>query len=116
MKLTRNPDADTILTAEDDVIRVEFITLGEGYYGDYDPDDPDDAELIRFDVYAKGLYREGEWAMVEDASYCTTLEVDTPMEVLEKKITIVFNEYRNVADNILNGESVRKLGEILSWI
>lgn len=116
MKITRNPASDTILRAEDDAICVEFITLGEGYNGDYDPEDPCDAELIRFDVYANGLYTEGEWDMVDDASYCTSLEVGTPINILEKKIKIVFDEYRNVYDNILNGESVKKLGETLSWI
>ena len=117
MKITQNVDGDTLLAAEDDVIRVEFVTLGEGYYGDYNPDNPDDEELIRFDVYAKGLEGfENEWEMVDDASYCTSIPVDTPIEELEEKIEIIFKEYRNVAEHILQGGSVKKLGEALSWI
>jgi hypothetical protein len=34
-----------------DYYRVEFVQLGEGYSGDRDPTDPEDAELLRFDVY-----------------------------------------------------------------
>ena len=30
--------------------KVEWIDIGEGWSGDYDPDDPDDIALLRFDV------------------------------------------------------------------
>jgi len=118
MTITQNIDAETILSAEDGKIRVDFVHIGEGYNGDYNPDDPDDAKLIRFDVYAKGIegFDKNEWVDVDDASYCTTLTVDTPIEELVKKITVVFNEYRNVYDHIIAGGSVKKLGETLSWI
>jgi len=33
-----------------DNIMVEWVELGEGLCGDYNPDDPDDIELLRFDV------------------------------------------------------------------
>ena len=117
MKITRNPEEGTILEIEDDKILVRFITIGEGYYGDYDPDVPDDAELIRFDVCAKGIEGfEDEWTDVEDASFCTSLEVDTPIEELEDKIKIIFSKYRSVHDQIVQGFSARKIGEELSWI
>ena len=118
MIIKQNPEEDVIIRAEDDDIRVDFITIGEGYNGDYNPDDPNDEELIRFDVYAKNIegFDSDDWIAVDDASYCTTIPVNSPMEELEKKITIVFNEYKNVATHIKQGGSVRKLGETLSWI
>ena len=30
--------------------KVEWVDIGEGWNGDYDPDDPDDTALLRFDV------------------------------------------------------------------
>ena len=120
LKVTKGPidDPETVLRAEDEKIQVVFSNIGEGYCGDYNPEDPDDAELIRFDVYAKGIegFDEDKWEAVEDASYCTTIRVDTPITELIEKIKIVFNEYRNVYDHIIQGGSVKKLGESLSWV
>ena len=77
----------------------------------------DDEELIRFDVYAKHIEGFGDdWTMIDDASYCTTLPVNTPIDELKKKITVVFKEYKNVQLHIQQGGSVKKLGETLSWI
>ena len=114
---TENPDAETLLRIEDDVIRVEFVYIGEGICGDYNPEDPDDVQLLRFDVSIRDNGEpDNEWVEVDDASYCTTIKKDTPMDVLKQKIKIIFNEYRNVADHILQGGSVKKLGETLSLI
>jgi len=38
-------------------VRVELEWIGEGYEGDYDPEDPEDVPLLRFTVYR----REGDW-------------------------------------------------------
>ena len=105
---------DVVLFAEDNVIRVELCDVGEGYEGDYDPDDPEDCALLRFYVYVNDP--ETGWREVEDSSYCTTLKVDDARDYLEKKITILFNEFRNVSTHILSGGSVKKLAETLSWI
>lgn len=45
---------------------LEFVELGEGMSGDFNPDDPDDVELLRVDVY-----RNGE----QVDSYCTMCRV-----------------------------------------
>ena len=113
MKIKKNVDEETLLVAEDDVIKVEFLNIGEGYNGDYNPQDPDDEPLIRFDV---SICEDGQWREVDDASYCTKLKVSEKLDVLEEKITAVFNRYRDVVDHILAGGSVKKLGEELSWI
>jgi hypothetical protein len=33
---------------------VSWVELGEGYNGDYDEEDPEDVELLRFDVLVRG--------------------------------------------------------------
>ena len=40
------------------VVKIEWVNLGEGYDGDYDPENPDDVNLLRFDVSKKV---NGEW-------------------------------------------------------
>ena len=58
-------------------VEVSFCFLNEGWEGDYDPTDPDDVPLLRFDV-SKWDKNCNEWSAVEDASYCTQLSVTTP--------------------------------------
>lgn len=115
MKVTiRNQDACTPLSIYDDVLRVDWYDADEGLCGDYNPEDPNDVHLLRFDVY----YREGEyedWVEVEDASYCTQMPIDTNHEILERALNVIFKEYRNVISDYPY-TSVKKLGESLSWI
>lgn len=108
-------DDETVMSINDDRIRVDFVNIGEGCFGDYDPGDHEDENLLRFDVYCRESAGD-EWREVDDASYCTTVSADTPREELEEKIRILFREYSSVADHILDGGSVKKLGETLSWI
>ena len=115
MIITKNIDAETIIRAENDKIRVELVNIGEGYNGNYNPKDPEDEELIRFDVYYKKP-DEKDWMEVDDASYCTYLPVNSDEDVLEKAVTAIFNRYNDEADHILSGGSVKKMGEELSWI
>lgn len=80
---------------EADGIRVEWVELGEGLSGDYDPCDPDDVELLRFDVYQQASaeelaegYDSGfvdpatgiTWVDPGDASYCTLVPVSATPE------------------------------------
>ena len=116
-KISKETDECTILKAYDDRIMVWFSWIGEGWNGDYDEDDEEDDKLIRFDVlYKNPEDKDMDWEPVEDASYCTQLLVDSPIEYLEKKIKVVFDRYRDVATHIISGGSVKKLGEELSWI
>lgn len=66
-------------------VRVEFVELGEGYNGEYDESDPQDVELLRFDVHVHQSVpgarydedcHEGNltgWYYVD--SYCTNIPV-----------------------------------------
>ena len=64
--------------------KVEWVDIGEGWNGDYDPDDPDDTALLRFDVLEltniHGLFSDSpvmEWEVLDDASYCTQMPADS---------------------------------------
>ena len=106
-----NPDE---LIKTDDItgisVKVEWYNAGEGSSGDYNPDDPDDINFLRFDVSYKP---EEEWFAVEDASYCTLVPEDTPEMVRFEGLHIIMNRvFYNVAD----GHSVKKACEQLSWL
>ena len=118
--ILRNIDACTPMSIRDSVLRVDWYNADEGLCGDYDPDDPDDINLLRFDVY---VMREPEawddsddgWRAVEDSSYCTNMPANAPEEVLERALRVLFREYRDVIGDYPY-YSVKKLGERLSHI
>ena len=98
--------------AENDLIRVEWYNDGEGWCGDYNPEDPEDQNLLRFDVSIK---RDGKWQEVEDASYCTRMPADTYPDILKAALRMLLKEYTEALRS--NPEcSVKKLGEAMSWI
>ena len=112
INITLWPDDETPVSIENDVVRADWYDAGEGICGDYNPEDPDDIPLLRFDIYKK----EGEdWVEVDDASYCTRMPVKENLEILTRSLYIIFKEYNNVLEDDPDA-SVKKLGESLSWI
>ena len=108
-----NPD--TPVSIRNDKLRVDWTNLGEGVSGDYNPEDPEDINLLRFDIYAKR--DNSDWEEVDDASYCTNVPADTDPDELERLLRVIFDRYNDVIDDYINnGTSVKKLGEELSWI
>lgn len=106
------PDSNKTLMLKKDDVMVSFVNLGEGYNGDYNPDDPNDEELLRFDVYVK----EGQyWIPVDDASYCTQIPVNTKEELLREALEILMKNFYDALHNS-HDTSVKKLGEQMSWI
>lgn len=93
-------------------VKVAWEAIGEGVSGEYDPDDPQDVELLRFSVYVWDI-AGNDWIEVDDASYCTQVPVDTPVETLTVLLARIFNE---VYDYVQAGESIKKICERLSWI
>jgi transcription elongation factor Elf1 len=112
LKIETNPDPETLVSITRKHFRADWYNAGEGYKGDYDPENPEDENLLRFDVYYSPD-ADGKWEEVEDASYCTTNSVDTLTSILIRKLYTILKEYENSGypDN-----SVKKLGETLSWI
>lgn len=113
-ELLVNVDEETPMSILGPRVRVDWVNLGEGIYGDYNPEDPEDVNLLRFDVYKRRSAKD-QWEEVEDASYCTRVEANTPMNVLERKLRIIYDRYADAIESDYDA-SVKKLGEELSWI
>jgi hypothetical protein len=89
--------------------RVEWVDLGEGKDGYYDPSDSDDVELLRFDVYFDG-------ESVPDGSYCTLMPVNTSEDILKKGLERIMD---TIHDKCVVGDCWKgggKVFEELSWI
>ncbi len=109
------PPQTEILAIQNRRLKVGWVNLGEGSWGDYNKNDPKDVIYLRFDVYCRNNPSE-EWQVVNNASYCTSMPADTDLKVLQEKTQIIFDKYNLFIDDILNEGSVKKLGEELSWI
>jgi hypothetical protein len=93
-----------------DNLIVEWEDIGEGISGDYNPDDPDDVELLRFTVleFHKQSEFGGQWTERDDSSYCTLMPVDTPDEILRRAAELILDAAEST-------ESKRAMEE-LSWL
>jgi len=94
----------------DKEVLVEWTDLGEGIQGDYNPDDPEDIALLRFDI---SLIDKGETIPIEDASYCTQVPVDTDDKILKEGLEMMMEE---IFDAVIHGNSIKKVCERMSWI
>ena len=108
-------DRETPVSIIGPFVRADWYRAGEGICGDYDPLDPDDVELLRFDIYYRENPFSDEWLEVEDASYCTQIPADTPEEILAKKLNVIYERYAAILESDPE-QSVKKMGEELSWI
>lgn len=93
-----------------DNVMVEWVELGEGIDGDFDKNDPEDTELLRFDV---SQLVNGEWEAIDDASYCTQVPVSATPEQRAKGLELIMSEVYEWASQ---GYSIKKVCERLSWI
>ncbi len=93
-----------------DNVLVEFVELGEGLCGDYDPDDPEDIELLRFDILS---LVDDKWVAVDDASYCTLIPVDVSDAKKREYLEFIMD---HVHEPVTSGYSIKKLCERLSWL
>lgn len=91
-------------------IKVEWVDCGEGLSGDYDPDDPEDIALLRFDI---SRLVDSDWEPIDDASYCTMMPVDTSDEAKIESLEYLMDEIYEPASAV---HSIKKLCERLSWI
>lgn len=91
-------------------IKVEWVDLGEGFSGDWDPDDPEDQALLRFDI---SRFENKEWVEIPDASYCTLFPSDSSDELKIKSLKHIMNY---IYSNAASGRSIKKDCEQLSWI
>lgn len=82
----------------------------EGWNGDYDPNDPTDTLLLRFDV---DHMVDGDWEPVDNGSMCTGLPASLSSDKADMALRIIMNE---VGDPVRAGYSIKKTCERLSWI
>lgn len=119
IKVIEDFDIDTLVAVHDNIVRVDWVNIGEGHCGEYNPDDPTDENLLRFDVYVNanyGIDDEPDWKEIDDGSYCTHVPATTPTERLIELCKILHRRYTDVIDSYPIEFSVKKLGEELSWI
>jgi len=90
-------------------VRIDWVNLGEGYDGDYDPENPDDKNLLRFDVYRNNGI---DWVEVDDGSYCTQVPANTDHAVLRRILTSFMD---HIYDDIVSVGKAKRLCEQLSW-
>lgn len=95
-----------------DIVKVEWVELGEGISGDYNPNNPDDVELLRFDV---SVLRDGVWQMKDDGSYCTRFPVSESDYAKKAGLQILLDRFYDVLRDDPEA-SIKKLGEEMSWI
>jgi len=93
-------------------VMVEWTNLGEGIEGDYNPDDPEDIALLRFDISVKAKDEE-DWSGVDGGSYCTQVPVDTDPKILKDGLEMIMDE---IFEAGAEEHSIRRAGERMSWI
>jgi hypothetical protein len=93
-------------------VMVEWTDLGEGIQGDYNPDDPEDIPLYRFDVSVK---RKGDkyWEPLDDGSYCTQVPIYTDKKTLKAGLEMIMDE---IFYDIVQEASPKRACERMSWI
>ena len=97
--------------SDNGMVKVEWTDLGEGLSGDYDPSDPTDEHLLRYDAWVRvtgteadeqrslEFYDGDEWGYKADGSYCTMTNANTHGPVLIELAKIIANELANSLDN-----------------
>jgi hypothetical protein len=90
-------------------VRIDWVNLGEGFDGDYDAENPDDVNLLRFDVYR---HDGADWVEVSDGSYCTQVPAHADHVTLRRILTS-FMDY--IHNDITAAGNVKRKCEQLSW-
>ena len=88
------------MTGMSSTYKVEFSDIGEGFNGDYNPDDPDDVSLLRLDIQVRPSHEMAEpgysscddgWVPMRRGSYCTNVPSSTPLAE-QKRLLVVAEE------------------------
>lgn len=90
-------------------VRIDWVNLNEGLDGDYDPENPEDKNLLRFNVHR---FNGNLWQEVEDASYCTLVEAKTERKKLVEHL-IHFMD--TIYDDVSAHGKAKRICESLSW-
>ena len=80
------------LVRERGPVRVAWVCLGEGYNGEYDPKDPEDELLLRFDVAVKD---EDIGSFVTIESRCTCFAANAPIKDKEAALDVLLDHFHH---------------------
>jgi hypothetical protein len=113
-------DAFDDVEYEDGDIKVVFTYINEGLSGEYGESE-DDIPCLRFDIYEKSYLDNGDgiehpdwdWMEVDSGSYCTTVSIETPKEIVENMAKHILDEVRDYIDG---ARSIRWVAAGLSHI
>jgi hypothetical protein len=91
-------------------IKATLSWIGEGVMEDYDPSDPKDEPLLRFDL---DVLEDGVWSEVDNGSYCTQLNaLNMTDELTDKALKLILSK----VDSAIHANSHKRICEELSWI
>jgi hypothetical protein len=93
-------------------VRIEWEDIGEGWSGDYDPEDAEDEALLRFYISRRDPDAPELYEQVEDGSFCTRVPADTDPTILQALLELIM---ARVYDKIVAGEPIKREAEELSW-
>ena len=102
------------IVSKNGLVMIEWVNLNEGNSGDFDPDDPSDENLLRFDIYARES-TDVEWEDPGDASYCTSMPASSSDEMLIKGLERILSNMDDTLQWFLN-RNHKRLCETLSWM
>jgi hypothetical protein len=105
--MTKQVDSDYLKKGR---VVIEWVELGEGFSGDYDPDDPNDEELLRFDAYINNHEWEDDYPTY---SYCTYFPVSATPEQRRAGLEYLME---HLYEPMSKREWCRSEAERLSWI
>ncbi len=84
------------LAREKGSVRVTWSCLGEGYNGEYDPTNPEDELLLRFELLLKDE-TGGEWKSAESRRTC--FADNAPIQAKEAALDILLNRFYDAYAN-----------------
>lgn len=98
-------------------VMVVIFNANEGLFGDFDPDNRGDRNLLRFSVYINedrnADPEDGGWE--EKDSWCTDLSADLEPEMITRALDIIYNKMNEALKDDINA-SIRRIGDELSWL
>lgn len=104
---------DIEVVSENGLVKVVLEYIGEGYQGDYDPEDSEDEPLLRYSLYRKNDDDDDDWDAVDDGSYCTYLSVNDDRDKLVQVANTILLQ---VKDGLTSYNRQKSLYERLSHI
>lgn len=112
---------DIEVVSENGLVKVTLEYIGEGLCGDYDPADPDDRPLLRYNLSRLNDGNDSledvaedcgsDWWAVIDGSYCTLLSVNDDRDKLIEAAKAIL---RQVEDGLTSCCREKRLYESLS--